>query len=916
MGYQSEAQLENQLVEQLSSQKYDRVSITDEKALKENFKQQFSLFNADKLSDEPLTLKEWERIFVQIKGHSVYQSAKILRDKLIIQREDGTDLYLRLLSEDMSENIFQVTNQVTMVGKYTNRYDVTLLVNGLPLVQLELKRRGIAIKEAFNQVERYRKHSYKGLYRFIQIFIISNGVDTKYFANSDKDLMFSLTFFWTDKENLRLSNLSDFTRFFLEPYHLIKMLTQYTIINDTDKLLMIMRPYQVFATEAIVRRAQDTNLNGYVWHTTGSGKTLTSFKTAQILANNPHIKKVMFIVDRKDLDGQTTQEFNKFEKDSVDTTSSTGVLVKQMKDKTRKLMVTTIQKLAIAVKEPRYAKVLDEYKDEKVILIFDESHRSVSGDMMKDIRKHFAKSQIFGFTGTPRFAVNKTQDGRTTADIFDNCLHYYLIKEAISDHNVLGFQVEYISTFKGQYDEDDPTQVPGIDTDELYNDENRVSLVANHIVQNHHRKTRNKQYTAIFTSEGIPALIKYYDEFNTIDHDFKIAAIFSYGANEDAEGRDEHSRDALERMMQDYNRMFKTNFSTETFAGYHSDVSKRVKNAQIDILMVVDMFLTGFDSKPLSTLYVDKNLKYHNLLQAFSRTNRVEKTTKPFGNIVCYRNLKTNTDEAIRLYSQTDNTDDVLMKPYEFYLEKFNELIDALREIAPTPASVDGLQSENDKKEFIQAFKQLSKMLLILKTFVDFNFDKDEYKLKQQEYEDYKSKYFDIYDVIKHESEKVSILNDIDFEIDLMESDKINVAYIMNLIRSIDTGNDAAKKNDIDNIKVELDRTDNPHLRKKVELIKAFLDNVMIHASGDVDVDELFDNFEDAKRNEEIETFATEQNLDANFLREQISEYEFTSLINKDEIRDGIKRPLKFFEKRTLIDKVIDFIRKHVDKYQ
>jgi type I restriction enzyme R subunit len=332
--------------------------------------------------------------------------------------------------------------------------------------------------------------------------------------------------------------------------------------------------------------------------------------------------------------------------------------------------------------------------------------------------------------------------------------------------------------------------------------------------------------------------------------------------------------------------------------------------------MVVDMFLTGFDSKPLSTLYVDKNLKYHSLLQAFSRTNRVEKTTKPFGNIVCYRNLKSNTDEAIRLYSQTDNTDDVLMKPYEYYLEKFNELIDALREIAPTAASVDGLQSETDKKEFIQVFKQLSKMLLILQTFVDFNFDKDDYKLKQQEYEDYKSKYFDIYDVIKHENEKVSILNDIDFEIELMESDKINVAYIMNLIRSIDTGNDAAKKNDIDNIKVELDRTDNPHLRKKVELIKAFLDDVMIHATGDVDVDELFDNFEDTKRNEEIETFAAEEDLDANFLREQISEYEFTSLINKDEIRYGIERKLSFFEKRTLIDKVIDFIRKHVDKYQ
>lgn len=917
MSYQSEAQLENLLVEQLVNQQYQQVTIANETDLMNNFKEQFSQFNKAKLQDAPLTEKEWERLFVQILGQGVYRSAKILRDKVLIQREDGTDLYLELLSTETSRNIFQVTNQVTMVGKYTNRYDVTILINGLPIIQIELKRRGMDIKEAFNQIERYRKHSFKGLYRFIQMFVISNGVDTKYYANSDRDLLFSLTFFWTDKENIRITNLSDFARAFLDQYHLMKMLIRYTVVNDTDKLLMVMRPYQVYATEAIVRRATDTNMGGYVWHTTGSGKTLTSFKTAQILASDPHIKKVLFIVDRKDLDTQTSEEFNKFQKGSVDSTDNTGVLVKQMKDKSRQLIITTIQKLSRAVENPRYAKVMDEYRNEKVILIFDESHRSVSGDMMKGIQKHFTKCQIFGFTGTPRFKENQTQDGRTTADIFGKCLHTYLIKEAIFDNNVLGFHVEYISTFKGQYDKDDKTEVEGIDTDEVYMAPERISLVANHVIQNHLSKTRNGQYTAIFTASSIPALIKYYDEFKSIDHNLSIAAIFSYGANEEAEGRDEHSRDALERFMKDYNEIFRTNYTTDNFSGYHSDVSKRVKNKQIDILMVVDMFLTGFDSKPLSTLYVERFLKFHGLLQAFSRTNRVEKATKPFGNIVCYRNLKSRTDEAIKLFSRTDNTDEVLMKDYEFYLKKFNELVTELKKIAPNPDAVNEIQDENKQKDFVITFRELSKQLLILKTFVDFQFDKEKLTLEEQEYEDYKSKYHSLYERVKREEiDKVSILNDIDFEIELMESDKINVAYIMNLIRGINYDDEDQKKKDVEDIKKELDRSDNQQLRKKVDLLKSFLDEVVIKATSKDDVDTLYEGFEDKKRNEEIETFAKEEDLDAEFIKTQVSEYEFTSIINKDEIRDGINKPLPLLKKISITNKIIEFIRRHVEKYQ
>jgi len=749
------------------------------------------------------------------------------------------------------------------------------------------------------------------------MFVISNGVDTKYYANSDRDLLFSLTFFWTDKDNLRITTLSDFSRAFFDQYHLIKMLTKFTIINDTDKLLMIMRPYQVYATEAIVRRATDTNMGGYVWHTTGSGKTLTSFKTAQILAADPNIKKVIFIVDRKDLDTQTSQEFNKFQEGSVDSTDNTGILVKQMKDKNRQLIVTTIQKLSRAVESPRYAKVMDEYKNEKVILIFDESHRSVSGEMMKSIQKHFTKCQIFGFTGTPRFKENQTQDGRTTADIFGKCLHTYLIKEAIFDNNVLGFHVEYISTFKGQYDKEDKTEVEGIDTDEVYLAPERISLVANHVIQNHSSKTRNGQYTALFTANSIPSLIKYYDEFKSINHNLAIAAIFSYGANEDAEGRDEHSRDSLERFMKDYNQIFRTNYTTDNFSGYHSDVAKKVKNKQIDILMVVDMFLTGFDSKPLSTLYVERHLKFHGLLQAFSRTNRVEKSTKPFGNIVCYRNLKYRTDEAIKLFSQTNNTDEVLMKDYEFYLKKFNELVSELKKVAPTPDAVNQMDDENVQKEFVVTFRELSKQLLILKTFVDFQFDKEKLSLEEQEYEDYKSKYHLLYDKVKREEvDKVSILNDIDFEIELMESDKINVAYIMNLIRDINFEDEVQKKKDVEEIKKELDRTDNQQLRKKVDLIRSFLDDVIIKAKSTDNVDELYENFEDKKRNEEIENFAKEEDLDPEFIKNQVSEYEFTSIINKDEIRDGINKPLPLLKKISITNKIIEFIRRHVERFQ
>ena len=915
MSYQSEAELEKQLCYQFENQGYDVVEINNEDDLKENFRKQLNLHNESNLDGVPLTDKEFERVLRYIEGKSVFESAKILRDKYILDREDDSKVYIEFFdSKSWCKNKFQVTTQTTVVGKYTNRYDVTLLINGLPLVQIELKRRGVDFKEAFNQIERYRKHSYHGLYRYIQVFVISNGIDTKYFANTDKELLYSQTFFWTNEKNERITNLKDFAATFLEKCHIAKVIARYMVINETDKTLMVMRPYQIYAVEALVHRATETNNNGYIWHTTGSGKTLTSFKCSQILSKEKKIKKVFFLIDRKDLDSQTVAEFNKFEKDSVDITDKTTTLIKQIEDITKPLIVTTIQKMANAIKNPKYSKVMDKYRDEKVVFIIDECHRSQFGDMHKAIEKHFSNAQYFGFTGTPRFKENKSQDGRTTADLFEECLHHYLIKDAIKDNNVLGFSVEYISTFRGQYDINDDTKVKAIDTKEVFMDDHRISDIANHIINNHGAKTKNGKYTAMFTVQDVPMLVKYYDMFKTIDHNLKIAAIFTYGANEDSEGRDEHSRDSLERIIADYNKMFDTNYSTDTFSNYFSDVSRKVKTAQIDILIVVDMFLTGFDSKTLNTLYVDKNLKYHGLIQAFSRTNRIEKSTKPYGNIVCYRNLKNNTDEAIKLFSNTNNTDVVLMESYDYYLKKFKEKLKALLGITLTPGDVDSLETEEEKKGFILAFRELTKILVSLQTFVDFEFTEDTLGISEQKYQDFKSKYFLLYDEVNSsENEKTSILSDIDFGIELMHTDKINVTYIMNLIRNIDFEDEDKKAKDVEHIKRELEKADSEDLRLKVDLIRNFLDKVVPTLSPDDNVDDAFAEYEENVRKDEIKEFSYEVGVTEDFVKENIAEYEYSGLINHSELSNNVKGGL--LVKRKTIKRIKDFIIGNVRKY-
>ena len=574
--------------------------------------------------------------------------------------------------------------------------------------------------------------------------------------------------------------------------------------------------------------------------------------------------------------------------------------------------------MANAIKSEQYTKIMEKYKNDRVVFIIDECHRSQFGDMHKAINKHFNNAQYFGFTGTPRFLENKSQEGRVTADLFETCLHSYLIKDAISDGNVLGFSVEYIKTFDGDFDENDNEKVKAIDKEEVFMSDERIDLVANHIINNHNAKTRNKEYTAIFTVQSIPMLIKYYDKFKELNHDLKIAGIYTFGANEDSEGKDEHSRDSLERMITDYNKIFDTNYNTDTFSGYFSDVSKKVKSAQIDILIVVNMFLTGFDSKTLNTLYVDKNLKYHDLVQAYSRTNRVEKSTKPYGNIVCYRNLKKNTDDAICLFSQTDNTDVVLMESYEYYLALWHTELKKLYNLAPTPGDVDSLQSEEDKKKFILAFRDLTKVLTKLNTFTDFEFEEEKLGMSEQGYQDFKSKYFTIYESVKkQEDEKTSILADIDFGIELMHTDKVNVTYIMNLIRDIDLSDNEKKARDIKNVITELDRADNEELRLKVDLLKEFLNKVVPQLGKEDSIDEAYENFEKVKKEEDVYKFSDEIGLDRYTIKEYVSEYEYSGIINRQEISEEIKETLKpkFTLRRKLVDQVKNFIYDHVRKF-
>ncbi|MGO1998063.1 MAG: type I restriction endonuclease subunit R [Staphylococcus equorum] len=926
MGYQSEYGLEENVVKQLQDLGYERVSLRNETQLKENFRRILNERNADKLEGTPISDSEFKRIMIDISDKSVFESAQILRDKYVLERDDETKVYLSLMNiKKWCQNTFQVTNQVSVNDTHKSRYDVTVLINGLPLVQIELKRSGVAITEAFNQIERYRRQNYTGLFRFIQMFVVSNKMETRYYANSDQKIMKSHMFYWSDEKNERINVLKDFIESFLEPCHIAKMISRYMIINETDKILMALRPYQVYAVEALLNRAIETNNNGYIWHTTGSGKTLTSFKASQILAQEPDIKKVIFLVDRKDLDGQTLGEFNKFESDSVDRTFNTKKLLKQMDDPTRKLIITTIQKMDNAIKSGH--PVMERYKEDKVVFIIDECHRTQFGSMHRIIRQHFGNAQYFGFTGTPRFEENASQDGRATADIFGECLHHYLIKDAIRDGNVLGFSVEYMNTFDRSEKITEDGYVNKINEAEIWMADERVQKVAEHIIANHNKKTRDQMYTGMLTVQSIPMAIQYYRVFQKLKkqgvHNFNVTTIFSYQDNEaiDDTMDEQTRRDILEGIIQTYNETFDKNFSTDTFDGYFNDVSNRVKKGlpdqKLDILIVVDMFLTGFDSKKLNTLYVDRNLQHHTLIQAYSRTNRVEEPTKPYGNIVAYRNLKEKTDEAIELFSKTDNTDTVLSLSFQAYLTKFKQALIELFELAETPQAVDQLEREEDQRDFVIAYRELAKHMQKLKTFDEFAFDKETLGIDEQTYEDYKGKYLDIYDKVirpdKEIPEGESILDNIDFNIEILRNDLINVQYILDLLNQIDLSDTEQQEKDIKEIRKVLDKADDDQLRLKSDLIRTFLDKVVPNLNEGDSIDDAYYNYESKVKVGELEQFSEETDYPLELLKSLVKEFEFSGHLNNNLIEEGVSGGLLIRTKK--IKRVKSFIKDMVKKY-
>lgn len=946
MTTQSEQALENNLIDQLVGMGYERVQIGGEAEMVANLRTQLELHNNTTLSDG-----EFERVLNHLNKGGVYDRAQTLRDKMSLARDDGTHKNIEFLDvQRWCQNRFQVTNQVTQEGSYKNRYDVTILVNGLPLVQIELKRRGIELKEAFNQVNRYRRHSFAssyGLYQFVQLFVISNGGNTKYYSNTvgynnSKKESFKFTSYWADKDNKTIRELEDFTREFLEKCHLAKMITKYMVLT-TDKTLLALRPYQYYAVEAIVDKVQNEGKGGYIWHTTGSGKTLTSFKASQIICESPDVHKVVFVVDRNDLDNQTIREFNSFKAGSVDATTNTKNLVKQFTDPDNKLIVTTIQKLNNAINNDRHALKMEQHRDKKIVFIFDECHRSQFGETHKRITEYFTNYQLFGFTGTPIFVKNagsNTLGKRTTKDLFGECLHKYVITDAIRDENVLKFSVEYYKGFKFKDGREDiDTDVEAIDIKEAMESPERLENIANFVIANHSNKTHSREFTAIMATSNVVTLTKYYDIFRRKklagEHNLRIATIFSYAANEadnDADGMldddpqlnlfdgvNMHSRDKLESYIDDYNRMFGTSYSTrdsDSFYNYYRNIADRVKAREIDILLVVNMFLTGFDSKTLNTLYVDKNLRYHGLLQAYSRTNRILNETKSQGNIVVFRNLKKATDDALELFANKDAKEDIFLQPYHEYVLKFNEAIAKLRAVAADPHAVDMLQDEEAEKAFVEAFRYVLRLRNVVVSFAEFNFV--DLAIDEQTLDNYKGKYLDIYDKVKadHEKEKVSILDDIDFELELTRRDEINVSYILRLIARM-VGADNEKQIELKKM-VSDTLTNNAELRSKRELIERFIEGSLPSIGNASDVEGEWAEFVSEEQVKAFRAMCKEEGLDAEKTQSLLDHYVSTGrLPRKHDLGEVLVAQPSVLKRESILKHVIirlkDFIATFIE---
>jgi type I restriction enzyme R subunit len=1001
--YQSEAELEREFIRQLTSQGYEYISVHNEASLIENLRKQLELLN-----DFTFTDSEWDRFFTECIANTnegiVEKTRKIQDDHIqILKREDGTTKNIYLLDKkNIHNNRLQVINQYEEAGgKHETRYDVTILVNGLPLVHVELKRRGVAIREAFNQIKRYQRDSFwaaSGLFEYVQIFVISNGTHTKYYSNTTRNAhikeqssserrrskktsnSFEFTSFWADANNKIIPDLVDFTKTFFAKHTLLNILTKYCIFTSED-LLLVMRPYQIAAAERILSRIVvstnykkmgTTAAGGYIWHTTGSGKTLTSFKTAQLASALPYIDKVLFVVDRKDLDYQTMKEYDRFEKGAANGNTSTRVLQRQLEDRDEKgnpheykIIVTTIQKLDIFI---RKNKQHDIYK-KHVVLIFDECHRSQFGEMHQAITKSFKNYHIFGFTGTPIFAANASSGGnpllRTTEQAFGEKLHTYTIVDAINDGNVLPFRIDFINTIK-MPDYVNDKKVYSIDREKALADPQRISEIVSYVLEHFDQKTkRNSYYTfsakweeadkhnpkkmiekretrrvagfnSIFAAASIPMAIRYYNEFKKQiaekNRNLTIATIFSFSANEEEpdgllpeedfnmENLDQSSRDFLEAAIRDYNSTFSTNYDTSSdkFQNYYKDLSLRVKNREIDILIVVNMFLTGFDATTLNTLWVDKNLRQHGLIQAFSRTNRILNSVKTYGNIVCFRDLKEETDKAIALFGNKDAGGIVLLKTFDEYYKGYDEkgehkpgyaeLIATLTTQYPLGQPILGEEAE---KDFIRLYGAILRLRNILTSFDDFEGNEI---LSERDFQDYQSIYIDLYQEYRKgaDGDKETINDDIVFEIELVKQIEVNIDYILMLVAKYQQSNCKDKT-----ILTTIDKAINSsiELRSKKELIERFIEQVNVSTK----VDEDWRKFLHERKEADISAIIEEEKLKPEETRRFIDNaFRDGMLKTTGTAIDKIMPPVSRFgggraaKKQGIIEKLMIFFEKYL----
>ena len=1001
--YQSEADLERELIQNLQEQGYEYLQIHNAHDLEDNLRIQLQKLNNYTFSDS-----EWQRFFYEnIVGNSegVVEKTRKIQEKdtaISFRAEDGHTQNIRLLDKkNIHNNSLQVINQYAVNkdegAEHDNRYDVTILVNGLPLVHIELKRRGVRLREAFNQIKRYSRESFfagSGLFEYVQIFVISNGTHTKYYSNTTREShikelgeagrkkskktsnSFEFTSYWADAKNKTIPDLVDFTKTFFSKHTILNILTRYCVF-DTDNKLLVMRPYQIVATERIINRIETstnykklgtTAAGGYIWHTTGSGKTLTSFKTAQLVAKMPYIDKVLFVVDRKDLDYQTMKEYDRFEKGAADGNTSTRVLQKQLESDNSRIIVTTIQKLGVFIKKNPEHGVYQKH----VVIIFDECHRSQFGDMHTAIAKAFKNYHLFGFTGTPIFASNAGSGGnpmlRTTEQAFGDKLHTYTIVDAINDKNVLPFRIDYINTVKEKDDITDK-QVSSIDREHALLSDERVSMVTSYILDHFDQKTKRNQFysfnrtmnvadvvkfgdskretllgrmngfNSIFAVASIPAAMKYYTEFKKQlaerNSSLKIATIFSFAANEDdpeegfifdedldVTGMDQSSRDFLESAIADYNKDFNTNYDTssDSFQNYYKDLSLRVKNREVDLLIVVNMFLTGFDATTLNTLWVDKELKMHGLVQAFSRTNRILNSVKQFGNIICFRNLAEKVDEAIGLFGDRDASGIVLLKSYDEYFNGYDEngehkvgyteLIAELSEKFPLGERIEG---EQNQKDFIKLFGKILRMRNILTSFDRFE---QEDILSPRDLQNYQSEYLDLYQELRPsgQTEKEDVNDDLVFEIELVRQAEVNVDYILALVAKYHESN-CENKDILTSIDKAVDAS--IELRSKKELIHDFINLYSLNENGEIH--DAWQRFINAERENELTKIIEDNNLNpaetrrliANSFRDGVFK---TTGTDVDRIMPAMSRfgdSNRSGKKKGVIERLVSFFEKY-----